>query len=105
LIATVVKHLSIISADGESFLETAQGVPLVRELGIYCRAFYFVNLGARLMTCFGFISPKKTTKEKKPGKGGNRFWKNVGLRFKTPREAIEGIYFNPLACALAHRVL
>jgi hypothetical protein len=47
LIATVVKHLSIIPADGESFLETAQGVPLVRELGIYCRAFYFVNLGAR----------------------------------------------------------
>jgi small subunit ribosomal protein S11e len=36
-------------------------------------------------------SPKKTTKGKKPGKGGNRFWKNIGLGFKTPREAIEGL--------------
>ncbi|PWA45195.1 hypothetical protein CTI12_AA519690 [Artemisia annua] len=29
-------------------------------------------------------------KGKRPGKGGNRFWKSVGLGFKTPREAIEG---------------
>jgi small subunit ribosomal protein S11e len=57
------------------------------------------------LTCFGFIGPKKTTKEKKPGKGGNRFWKNVGLGFKTPQEAIEGIDFIPQPCVLAHRVL
>jgi hypothetical protein len=30
------------------------------------------------------------TKKKTPGKGGNRYYKNVGLGFKTPREAIEG---------------
>uniref|UniRef100_A0A0A9G0S3 40S ribosomal protein S11 n=1 Tax=Arundo donax TaxID=35708 RepID=A0A0A9G0S3_ARUDO len=41
-----------------------------------------------------FLCPKKTTKGKKPGKGGNRFWKNIGLGFKTPREAIEGTYMD-----------
>ncbi|KAG4162129.1 hypothetical protein ERO13_D01G098525v2 [Gossypium hirsutum] len=35
------------------------------------------------------ISCKKTGKGKRPGKGGNRFWKSIGLGFKTPREAIE----------------
>lgn len=39
---------------------------------------------------FGFSS-KKSGKGKRPGKGGNRFWKSVGLGFKTPREAIEGL--------------
>jgi small subunit ribosomal protein S11e len=38
--------------------------------------------------CF---SSKKSGKGKRPGKGGNRFWKSVGLGFKTPREAIEGL--------------
>ena len=28
--------------------------------------------------------------KKIPGKGGLRYWKNVGLGFKTPKEAIEG---------------
>uniref|UniRef100_A0A0D9VI87 Small ribosomal subunit protein uS17 N-terminal domain-containing protein n=1 Tax=Leersia perrieri TaxID=77586 RepID=A0A0D9VI87_9ORYZ len=41
-----------------------------------------------------FLSTKKTTKGKKPGKAGNRFWKNIGLGFKTPREAIEGTYID-----------
>jgi small subunit ribosomal protein S11e len=27
---------------------------------------------------------------KKPGKAGQRYWKSVGLGFKTPREAING---------------
>jgi hypothetical protein len=27
---------------------------------------------------------------KTPGKGGQRWYKNVGLGFKTPKEAIEG---------------
>ncbi|KAM1938654.1 hypothetical protein ACFX13_026613 [Malus domestica] len=31
-----------------------------------------------------FISSKKSGKGKRPGKGGNRFWKSVGLGFKTP---------------------
>lgn len=37
-----------------------------------------------------FLSTKKSSKGKAPGKAGTRFWKNVGLGFKTPREAIEG---------------
>ena len=30
-----------------------------------------------------------------PGKAGLRFWKNVGLGFKTPKEAIEGEFSLP----------
>ncbi|KAF5732838.1 40S ribosomal protein S11-like [Tripterygium wilfordii] len=41
-----------------------------------------------------FLCSKKTGKGKRPGKGGNRFWKNIGLGFKTPREAIEGTYID-----------
>lgn len=37
-----------------------------------------------------YCSSKKTGKGKRPGKGGNRYFKNVGLGFKTPREAIDG---------------
>ncbi|PNX88542.1 40S ribosomal protein s11 [Trifolium pratense] len=37
-----------------------------------------------------FLSSKKSGKGKRPGKGGNRFWKSIGLSFKTPRDAIEG---------------
>ncbi|PPR96248.1 hypothetical protein GOBAR_AA24432 [Gossypium barbadense] len=39
------------------------------------------------------IVSKKSSKGKRPGKGGNRFWKSIGLGFKTPREAIEGSVF------------
>ncbi|KAG6414645.1 hypothetical protein SASPL_122018 [Salvia splendens] len=39
-----------------------------------------------------FLCSKKSGKGKAPGKGGNRYWKNIGLGFKTPREAIEGGY-------------
>ncbi|CAL5400485.1 unnamed protein product [Camellia sinensis] len=41
-----------------------------------------------------FLCSKKTGKGKRPGKGGNRFSKNVGLGFKTPREAIDGTYID-----------
>ncbi|KAG0526519.1 hypothetical protein BDA96_06G152700 [Sorghum bicolor] len=41
-----------------------------------------------------FLCSKKAAKGNKPGKGGNRFWKNIGLGFKTPREAIEGTYID-----------
>ncbi|KAI0488899.1 hypothetical protein KFK09_028738 [Dendrobium nobile] len=41
-----------------------------------------------------FLSSKKPAKGNRPGKGGNRFWKNIGLGFKTPREAIEGTYID-----------
>ncbi|CAN6850730.1 unnamed protein product [Brassica oleracea var. botrytis] len=30
---------------------------------------------------------------KRPRKGGNHFWKNIGLGFKTPRDAIEGLAY------------
>ena len=33
-------------------------------------------------------------KRKSAGKGGNRFYKNVGLGFRTPRGAIEGDYID-----------
>lgn len=32
----------------------------------------------------------KKVARKAPGKGGQRFYRNVGLGYKTPREAIEG---------------
>jgi len=32
----------------------------------------------------------KKPSRKTPGKGGQRYWKNVGLGFKTPKEAMEG---------------
>ncbi|KAJ6955116.1 40S ribosomal S11 [Populus alba x Populus x berolinensis] len=41
-----------------------------------------------------FLSSKKSGKGKRPGKGGNRFWKSIGLGFKTPRDAIEGTYID-----------
>ncbi|KAE8657915.1 40S ribosomal protein S11 [Hibiscus syriacus] len=41
-----------------------------------------------------FLSSKKSAKGKRPGKGGNLYWKNIGLGFKTPREAIEGTYID-----------
>ncbi|XP_039035791.1 40S ribosomal protein S11-2-like [Hibiscus syriacus] len=41
-----------------------------------------------------FLSSKKSGKGKRPAKGGNRFWKSIGLGFKMPREAIEGTYID-----------
>eukprot|EP00246_Nothoceros_aenigmaticus_P012873 TRINITY_DN417_c0_g3_i1.p1 TRINITY_DN417_c0_g3~~TRINITY_DN417_c0_g3_i1.p1 ORF type:complete len:161 (-),score=21.22 TRINITY_DN417_c0_g3_i1:362-844(-) len=41
-----------------------------------------------------FLSSKLSKKGKAPGKAGQRFWKNVGLGFKTPREAVEGTYID-----------
>ncbi|KAK6162047.1 hypothetical protein DH2020_001888 [Rehmannia glutinosa] len=41
-----------------------------------------------------FLSSKKSGKGKVPGKGGNRYWKSIGLGFKTPREATEGTYID-----------
>ncbi|KAI5384275.1 40S ribosomal protein S11 [Lathyrus oleraceus] len=41
-----------------------------------------------------FLCSKKSGKGKRPGKGGNRFWKSVGLGFKTPKEAIEGTFID-----------
>lgn len=40
-----------------------------------------------------YCSSKKSGKGKVPGKGGNRYFKSIGLGFKTPREAVEGLTF------------
>lgn len=47
-------------------------------------------------------STKKSAKGKAPGKAGTRFWKSIGLGFKTPREAIEGMGLIPAAWWLWH---
>ena len=40
-----------------------------------------------------FVNQKvKRTKSTKIGKGGRRWYKDVGLGFKTPKTAIEGTY-------------
>ena len=40
-----------------------------------------------------FLNAKsKSTKGKRAGKGGRRWYKDVGLGFKTPKTAIEGTY-------------
>lgn len=36
----------------------------------------------------------KGGRKSRPGKGGSRFYRNVGLGFKTPKEAIEGTYID-----------
>ena len=36
----------------------------------------------------------KAAKNKKVGKGGRRWFKDVGLGFKTPKTAIEGTYID-----------
>ncbi|KAG6405735.1 hypothetical protein SASPL_133329 [Salvia splendens] len=41
-----------------------------------------------------FLCSKKSGKGKAPGKGGNRYFKSIGLGFKTPREASEGTYID-----------
>lgn len=44
-----------------------------------------------------FLNAKnKSTKSAKVGKGGRRYWKEVGLGFRTPKTAIEGSYIGVL---------
>lgn len=39
-----------------------------------------------------FLNSKTKTKSARPGKGGRRWYKDVGLGFRTPKTAIEGSY-------------
>ncbi len=39
-----------------------------------------------------FLNQKSTVKSRKVGKGGRRWYKDVGLGFRTPKTAIEGSY-------------
>merc|ERR1712174_117520 len=42
----------------------------------------------------GTAQLKGIFKKRTPGKDGYRYYKNVGLGFKTPREAVEGTYID-----------
>nr|ABD64589.1 40S ribosomal protein S11 [Chlamydomonas sp. ICE-L] len=42
----------------------------------------------------GVTAGFKVKDKKAPGKGGHRFYKSVGLGFKTPQSAIEGTYID-----------
>ncbi len=53
------------------------------------RIYAFIPEVMAGLVCSLFCRFKKSAK-KIPGKGGLRYWKNVGLGFKTPKEAIEG---------------
>src|SRR5262245_55059707 len=39
-----------------------------------------------------FLNAKSKSKSKRVGKGGRRWYKDVGLGFRTPKTAIEGSY-------------
>jgi small subunit ribosomal protein S11e len=39
-----------------------------------------------------FLNSKTKVKSARPGKGGRRWYKDVGLGFRTPKTAIEGQY-------------
>lgn len=41
---------------------------------------------------FGVTGCFKSKEKKAPGKSGHRYYKQIGLGFKTPKEAIEGVY-------------
>ena len=44
-----------------------------------------------------FLNSKSKTKSTKVGKGGRRWYKDVGLGFRTPKTAIEGTYIGELS--------
>lgn len=45
-----------------------------------------------------FTNSKTKVKSARPGKGGRRWYKDVGLGFKTPSTAIEGNYIGMSIC-------
>lgn len=47
-----------------------------------------------------FLNQKTKSKSTRPGKGGRRWYKDVGLGFRTPKTAIEGSYIGTLDRAL-----
>ncbi|KMU80361.1 40S ribosomal protein S11 [Coccidioides immitis RMSCC 3703] len=49
-----------------------------------------------------FLNSKVKSKSKKVGKGGRRWYKDVGLGFKTPKTAIEGSYIVPIHWSRLH---
>lgn len=52
-----------------------------------------------------FLNHKgKAAKSKRVGKGGRRWYKDVGLGFKTPKTAIEGTYIGMSPCDASKRL-
>ncbi|EFE43558.1 hypothetical protein TRV_01668 [Trichophyton verrucosum HKI 0517] len=49
-----------------------------------------------------FTNSKVKSKSKSVGKGGRRWYKDVGLGFRTPKTAIEGNYIAPVLCHLGN---
>lgn len=71
----------------------ADTLPLDRAHVVQCEKAFQKQLG--VSGCF------KSKDKKAPGHSGHRFHKNVGLGFKTPREAIHGASNKIKACARA----
>jgi len=49
-----------------------------------------------------FLNSKAKTTKKRVGKGGRRWYKDVGLGFRTPKTAIEGTYIGMLKSRTFH---
>ncbi|OAR02507.1 hypothetical protein LLEC1_05455 [Akanthomyces lecanii] len=70
----------------------------------YCFADFFPNLRATELTVQSerafqkqphiFLNSKVKAKTARPGKNGRRWYKDVGLGFRTPKTAIEGSYID-----------
>lgn len=50
------------------------------------------RLSTRLTPLLVFLNSKTKIKSARPGKNGKRWYKDVGLGFRTPKTAIEGNY-------------
>jgi len=68
-----------------------------RYLRVVVLFFYRIKLLtlSSFLLCNNHIhSFAASTRKKAPGKAGTRYYKNIGLGFKTPKEAIEGNYID-----------
>ncbi len=82
--------------DGSSFLLLFSSV-LKSETDFSFVLFFLLLQSERAylkQSHIGTAQLKGIFKKKSPGKDGYRYYKNVGLGFKTPREAIEGTYID-----------
>jgi len=65
-----------------------------RALGSLSPLSLFTCVFTHLFPSLFIHSFAPSTRKKAPGKAGTRYYKNVGLGFKTPKEAIEGNYID-----------
>ena len=67
--------------------------PIARVSGDHLSCFFRTHRGPKTDAVPPFSHPNSfgpKGKKARPGKNGTRYYKNIGLGFKTPREAIEG---------------